>query len=193
MPCETCCGGRTALVIAHRLSTVRDADLIAVLDQGRLVELGNHDELMARDGLYRRLHDTQLGAGWHSDRTTRGKEARMKVERDVVLACSACGVEGAHELLYLSGRLAASRCATCGTRLVVSAHPLADYAEDVAARAARLPRRVRGRGGGRSASGPPGLARQSTPQTLQATGGGGRGDLPCPSATQNHLWASKGR
>lgn len=54
--------GRTAIVIAHRLSTVRDADQIAVLDEGGLVELGNHGELMARDGLYRRLHDTQLGA-----------------------------------------------------------------------------------------------------------------------------------
>lgn len=65
----------------------------------------------------------------------------MKVERGFVLACSACGAEGPHELLYLSGRLAASRCATCGIRMVFSSHPLAGYAEDVAARAARLPRR----------------------------------------------------
>ena len=44
--------GRTTLVIAHRLSTVRDADLILVLDRGRVVERGTHDELLASGGLY---------------------------------------------------------------------------------------------------------------------------------------------
>ncbi|MFY0583683.1 hypothetical protein ACN28S_63680 [Cystobacter fuscus] len=51
--------GRTVLVIAHRLSTVRDADLIVVLDAGRVVEAGPHAELSARGGRYAQL----LGEG----------------------------------------------------------------------------------------------------------------------------------
>lgn len=51
---------RTTVIIAHRLSTVRDADMIAVLDRGRLVETGRHDELLAKGGLYAHLVHRQL-------------------------------------------------------------------------------------------------------------------------------------
>jgi len=52
--------GRTVLVIAHRLATVRNADRIVVVHEGRIGEAGRHDELLARDGLYRRLHALQM-------------------------------------------------------------------------------------------------------------------------------------
>ncbi len=52
--------GRTTFVIAHRLSTVRRADLILVMDKGRIVERGTHEELLARGGLYKQIHDLQL-------------------------------------------------------------------------------------------------------------------------------------
>jgi subfamily B ATP-binding cassette protein MsbA len=55
--------GRTVLVIAHRLSTVRRADRIAVLEDGRITQMGSHDELLAQGGTYSRLYHLQFGEG----------------------------------------------------------------------------------------------------------------------------------
>ena len=52
--------GRTSLIVSHRISTVRDADLICVLDEGRIIERGTHDELLTRGGEYAALYERQL-------------------------------------------------------------------------------------------------------------------------------------
>lgn len=52
--------GRTSFVIAHRLSTIRNADLILVMKDGNIIEQGNHDELMAANGFYADLYNSQF-------------------------------------------------------------------------------------------------------------------------------------
>ena len=69
--------GRTSLVIAHRLSTVRAADLIVVVDDGRIVERGDHESLLAGDGLYADLYRTQF-APQFSDRARRLRRHRSE-------------------------------------------------------------------------------------------------------------------
>ena len=61
--------GRTTLLISHRLSTVREADLIVVLDHGRVTDSGTHDELMARPGRYAELFRRQA-AGYQPELDT---------------------------------------------------------------------------------------------------------------------------
>ncbi len=52
--------GRTSFVIAHRLSTIKDADLILVMKDGDIIEQGNHEELLARNGFYADLYNSQF-------------------------------------------------------------------------------------------------------------------------------------
>jgi ATP-binding cassette subfamily B protein len=67
---DTALAGRTSIVIAHRLSTVREADLICVVDDGRIVERGRHPELLRRGGLYADLYRTQFAPDRGTDRGT---------------------------------------------------------------------------------------------------------------------------
>jgi ATP-binding cassette, subfamily B, bacterial len=52
--------GRTTIAIAHRLSTLRRADRLVVMQRGQIVEIGKHDELLAQGGVYSRLHQVQM-------------------------------------------------------------------------------------------------------------------------------------
>ncbi|WP_158007388.1 ABC transporter ATP-binding protein [Methyloceanibacter stevinii] len=71
--------GRSVLMIAHRLSTVKKADVICVLDKGRIVETGRHDELVSRGGLYTRLHRTQFGIAGALEQASAGEATVVPV------------------------------------------------------------------------------------------------------------------
>ena len=72
--------GRTTFMIAHRLSTVRNADLILVLNHGRLVEQGTHDELLGRESLYQQLHVAQTGQAQHKESLEQFERLELSVQ-----------------------------------------------------------------------------------------------------------------
>ena len=82
---ERLMAGRTSFMIAHRLSTIRHADKIVVIDRGRVVEQGTHEELLARDGLYRQLHDAQMRRRPLSSRDVAAR-VRSALEKPRVIA-----------------------------------------------------------------------------------------------------------
>ena len=69
--------GRTTFIIAHRIQSVMNADLILVLDQGRIVQRGKHEELMAEEGIYRRIYDMQARIEVELERELAGAESRQ--------------------------------------------------------------------------------------------------------------------
>jgi subfamily B ATP-binding cassette protein MsbA len=80
---ETLMQGRTTFIIAHRLSTVRRADRIIVLDGGRIVEEGTHYELLSKRGLYRHLHDVQI-ANYPDSKSVTRKEPSTSVPQRAI-------------------------------------------------------------------------------------------------------------
>jgi ATP-binding cassette subfamily B protein len=73
--------GRTTFIIAHRIQSVRNADLIIVLDKGRIVQMGTHDELMKDDAMYRQVHDLQTQIELDLEKEISGGSDRIRRRR----------------------------------------------------------------------------------------------------------------
>ena len=52
--------GKTSFIVAHRLSTIKNADTILVMDKGKIIEIGNHEQLLAKNGFYAELYNSQF-------------------------------------------------------------------------------------------------------------------------------------
>jgi ATP-binding cassette subfamily B protein len=81
---ERLMAGRTTFMIAHRLSTVRNADLVLVLNHGELVEQGTHDELLGRESLYHQLHFAQTGQTQHKESLEQFERLELAVQEGSV-------------------------------------------------------------------------------------------------------------
>jgi ABC-type multidrug transport system fused ATPase/permease subunit len=80
---ESLMKGRTSFVIAHRLSTVRHADKIVVLEHGRIVETGSHAELMAKNGHYAKMHDLQFRQAAPELENLNVEEANIETKKEI--------------------------------------------------------------------------------------------------------------
>ena len=89
--------GRTSFMIAHRLSTIRTADLIVVLNHGELVELGGHEELLARRGLYYQLYEAQTGRSARIEAEYAQAQAEGKSREEAVAVAMNAGREAESE------------------------------------------------------------------------------------------------
>jgi ATP-binding cassette subfamily B protein len=81
--------GRTTFVIAHRISTVKRANLVLVLERGRITQMGTHDQLMDRDGHYREIAAVQLGEDWMLDEEHPSHMRRVQDEKKVTAVTEA--------------------------------------------------------------------------------------------------------
>ncbi|HEX7010425.1 MAG TPA: DUF1854 domain-containing protein, partial [Phycisphaeraceae bacterium] len=116
--------GRTSIIIAHRLSTLRHCDRILVVDEGRIVESGTHEQLMRLNGRYARMVNIQQGTG------------RDDVDADLLVAPASQPAAGAAQALAEGSSSAAEEGGSSDTRVATLAPPAAD-AEPSAAEQAR--------------------------------------------------------
>jgi ABC-type multidrug transport system ATPase subunit len=105
--------GRTTIAVAHRLSTLRRADRLVVLDRGIVVEEGGHDELMRLDGAYRKLYDAQA------------RQAATEAALEAAAAAAEPTIAALHQAAHLTGAVlaAASESASIPLAATLNAAP----------------------------------------------------------------------
>jgi ATP-binding cassette subfamily B protein len=114
--------GRTTIAVAHRLSTLRRADRLVVLDRGVVVEEGGHDELMRRDGAYRKLYDAQA----------RQAATEAAIEAAAAAAASEPTIAALHQAAHLTGAvLAAASESASASPTAAASQPLESLPEEV--------------------------------------------------------------